>query len=234
MAAAAKTIAIIDDEVDLVNLFQEALENNGFKVCAFTDPIQAFNTLEKKIQEYGLILSDFRMPNLNGYELCTKLVLLNPELEVILMSAYDIMECDTSKFTIVKKPILIAQLLQIVRDSLKYGDDNNSIIYDTKNSKPIIVVKDSSSQLSESPTSSSTINIADTVNKKDERLALVEISKGLIELLQDAGFTIEKILENRPSRIAEILGIDVYVGEIIYNETKKASSNVNSNFLINK
>ena len=229
----AKTIAIIDDEVDLVNLFQEALENNGFKVCAFTDPIQAFNTLEKKIQEYGLILSDFRMPNLNGYELCTKLILLNPELEVILMSAYDIMECDTSKFTIIKKPILIAQLLQIVRDSLEYGDDNNSIIYDTKNSKPIIVVKDSSSQLSESPTSSSTINIADTVNKKDERLALVEISKGLIELLQDAGFTIEKILENRPSRIAEILGIDVYVGEIIYNETKKASSNVNSNFLIN-
>ena len=219
--AAAKTIAIIDDEVDLVNLFQEALENNGFKVCAFTDPIQAFNILEKKIQEYRLILSDFRMPNLNGYELCTKLILLNPELEVILMSAYDLMECDTSKFTIVKKPIRIAQLLQIVRDSLEYGDDNNSIIYDTKNSKPIIVVKDSSSQLSESPTSSSIINIADTVNKKDERLALVEISKGLIELLQDAGFTIEMILNSKPADIAEILGIDVYVGEIIYNETKK-------------
>ena len=219
--AATKAIAIIDDEADLVNLFQEILENNGFKVCAFTDPIQAFNTLEKKIQEYGLILSDFRMPNLNGYELCTKLRQFNPELEVILMSAYDIIECDTSKFTIVKKPILMAKLLQIVRDSLKYGDDNNSIIYDTKNSKPIIVVKDSSSQLSESSKSSSTINIADTVNKKDERLALLKISKGLIELLQDAGFTIEKILENNPSRIAEILGIDVYVGEIIYNQTKK-------------
>ena len=112
---AAKTIAIIDDELDVVNLFQETLENNGFKVCAFTDPIQAFNTLEKKIQEYGLILSDFRMPNLNGYELCSRLILLNPKLEVILMSAYDIMECDTSKFTIVKKPIRIAQLLQIIR-----------------------------------------------------------------------------------------------------------------------
>ncbi len=71
--AAAKTIAIIDDETDLVNLFQEVLEKNGFKVCAFTDPIQAFNILEKKIQEYGLILSNFRMPTLNGYELCTKL-----------------------------------------------------------------------------------------------------------------------------------------------------------------
>ena len=113
-------------------------------------------------------------------------------------------------------------------------DNNNSTIYDTKNSKPIIVVKDSTLQLSESfPFSSSSIDIVDTVNKKkDERLELVKISKGLIEMLQNAGFTVEKILDNGPSHIAETLGIDMYVGEIIYNETKKrpASSNVNSNF----
>jgi len=67
-----------------------------------------------------LILSDYRMPTLNGYELCTKLTQLNPKLQVILMTAYDTIECDdTSKFTIVKKPILVAQLLQIVRDSLE-------------------------------------------------------------------------------------------------------------------
>jgi DNA-binding NtrC family response regulator len=113
-----KAIAVIDDEVDLVNLFQEILESDGYKVCAFIDSIRALTTLEKKIQEYGLILSDFRMPNLNGYELCTKLRQLNPKLEVILMSAYDMIECDISKFTIVKKPILMAQLLEIVRNTL--------------------------------------------------------------------------------------------------------------------
>jgi DNA-binding NtrC family response regulator len=114
-----KAIAVIDDEVDLVNLFREVLENNGFKVCTFIDPVQAFNTLEKRIQEYGLIISDFRMPNLNGHELCTKLKQLNPQLKVILISAYDAIECNTSKFTFVKKPILVAQLLKIVRDSLQ-------------------------------------------------------------------------------------------------------------------
>jgi DNA-binding NtrC family response regulator len=99
---AVKAIAIIDDEVDLVDLFQEALESDGYKVCGFIDPIQAFST-EKKIQEYGLILCDFRMPTLNGYELCTKLIQLNPKLQVILMSASDRIKCDTSKYTLIKK-----------------------------------------------------------------------------------------------------------------------------------
>ena len=124
----AKAIAIIDDEVDLVDLFQEILASEGYKVCAFIDPIQAFNTLEKKIREYGLILSDYRMPNLNGQELCTKLKQLNPELEVILMSAYDTIECNTSKFTFIKKPVHVTQLVKIVRDSMKKNtvhNDNN-------------------------------------------------------------------------------------------------------------
>ena len=52
-----------------------------------------------------------------------------------------------------------------------------------KNSKPVIVVKDSTLQLSESSPPLS-IDIVDTVNKKkDERLELLLISKGLIEIL---------------------------------------------------
>ena len=43
-----------------------------------------------------------------------------------------------------------------------------------------------------------TIVKANVENTKDERLELIEISKGLIEMLQSAGFTIEKILENGP------------------------------------
>ncbi len=78
-----------------------------------------------------------------------------------------------------------------------------------------------------------TIVKANVENTIDERLELVELSKGLRQILQVAGFTVEKILENGPSQIAETLGIDVYIGEIIYNETKKSTSNVNSIFLIN-
>jgi DNA-binding NtrC family response regulator len=86
---------------------------------------KAFKNLEQNIQEYRLIVSDYRMPKLNGHDLCTKLKQLNPELKVILMSAYETLECNTSKFMFIKKPILIAQLLHIVRVNLA---ENISII----------------------------------------------------------------------------------------------------------
>ena len=54
----------------------------------------------------------------------------------------------------------------------------------------------------------------------DKRLGNINIPKGLVESLNNAGFTIEIILNSHPSGIAQILGIDDYVAQIIYQETK--------------
>jgi DNA-binding NtrC family response regulator len=113
-----KAIAIIDDEADLVNLFRKALQMDGFQVCAFTDPIEAFNKLQNRLKEYALIISDYKMPSMNGNELCLKLLNLNPELKVILVSAYDDVQCDISKFLFLRKPIPIPSLLKIVNENL--------------------------------------------------------------------------------------------------------------------
>jgi hypothetical protein len=76
-------------------------------------------------------------------------------------------------------------------------------------------------------------NLQNLAKWKDQRLESVEIPKGLIELLQIHGFTIEKIVDSEPSEIAEILGIDSYVAEIIHKETSNAISKVNPDLLIN-
>ena len=122
---AAKAIAIIDDEADLVDLFQEILESDGFKVCAFTDPIQAYKHIQKNPNDYGLILSDYRMPVMNGNELCTKLMRINSEFKVILMSAYENIEDDISKFKFMRKPTTIANLLQIVKNTIAEKTNTN-------------------------------------------------------------------------------------------------------------
>ncbi|HJT84826.1 MAG TPA: hypothetical protein VJ697_10120 [Nitrososphaeraceae archaeon] len=53
---------------------------------------------------------------------------------------------------------------------------------------------------------------------KDIRLEYLDIPTALIEILQIHGFTIEIILEYGPSIIAEMLGIDDYVAQIVFNE----------------
>ena len=70
-------------------------------------------------------------------------------------------------------------------------------------------------------------NLQDVAKWKDPRLELIEIPKGLIEVLQNSGFTIEKILDSEPSEIAKELGIDSYVGEIIHKETSKTINKIN-------
>ena len=65
---------------------------------------------------------------------------------------------------------------------------------------------------------------------KDERLEHLDIPKGLIELLQINGFTVERILEYGPSQIADILGTDDHVAQIIFSETTKNTSNIVSDY----
>jgi DNA-binding NtrC family response regulator len=113
-----KAIVIIDDEADLVSLFSEALKLNSFKVCAFTNPLEALNHIKKCPEDYGLVISDFRMPVMDGNELCTKLIKINPDLKVILMSAYSDVRYNKEKFLFVNKPISIAQMIEIVKKHL--------------------------------------------------------------------------------------------------------------------
>jgi hypothetical protein len=94
-----------------------------------------------------------------------------------------------------------------------------------------IVKKDSNFPLSLPPSqhqlsSSSSSKIA---TWKDERLEHLDIPKGLIELLQVNGFTVEKILEYGSSNIAEKLGIDEYVAHIIFKKTNSKKTTVSTN-----
>ena len=97
---------------------------------------------------------------------------------------------------------------------------------------PITIIKNHSNlQLSlpsssQSQKSSSSIKLA---IRKDERLEYLNIPKGLIELLQVNGFTVEKILEYGSSNIAEKLGIDEYVAQIIFNETNSKKTTISTN-----
>jgi hypothetical protein len=105
-------------------------------------------------------------------------------------------------------------------------DNNESIIIPSKNTDPIYY------DLNLHNNHNYHHYLQNIEKWKYQRLEFVEIPKGLIEVLQNAGFTIEKILDSCPADIAEKLGIDSYIGEIIFKETKKAISKINPDILL--
>jgi len=113
-----KAIAVIEDEIDVLNLYQEVLENEGYTVFAYNDPIEAVNNIQQMPEEFGLVISDYRMPLINGFEVCAKLIDLNHELKVVIISAFDLMEEDRNpKFIFTNKPITITKLISVVNES---------------------------------------------------------------------------------------------------------------------
>ena len=96
---------------------------------------------------------------------------------------------------------------------------------------PLSKIKVSDLHLSLPPSISLLLQAPKIAIWKDQRLDYLDIPKGLIELLQINGFTIEMILEYGPSKIAENLGIDDYVAQIIFNETSNAIISFNANSL---
>src|SRR5919197_3704415 len=86
-----KSILAIDDEFDVVNFIKEALEmQDGFKVCTFTKPSTALEHFISHSRDYDIIISDIRMPGMNGYEFVKHVKERNPKVKVVLMSAFEI------------------------------------------------------------------------------------------------------------------------------------------------
>jgi DNA-binding NtrC family response regulator len=84
------SVLIVDDNHDIVILMERALTRHGFKVSAFTDPTEALQSLNATSNDCGLILSDIRMPRMNGYELIRKAKEIKKQVRVVLMTAFDI------------------------------------------------------------------------------------------------------------------------------------------------
>ena len=113
-----KSIAVVDDELDIVTLFTEILQENGYHAMGFTDSLFILDYISKHPNEFDLIIIDYRMSPLQGYELSNKILKINQKIKMILITAYDDIKNNSLNLEIVKKPITLSKLLQIIQQHL--------------------------------------------------------------------------------------------------------------------
>lgn len=121
-----KSIAIIDDDPDLLNLFSEALQMSGYNVSSFSDPNLAYQQIKENSNEYSLLIINDKMPKINALYLSTKLLEVNPKLNVILLSNFKDFKYNY-KFNILKKRVSISKLINAVNETI-----SNSLSHDDK------------------------------------------------------------------------------------------------------
>jgi DNA-binding NtrC family response regulator len=122
-----KSIAIVVYDPDLLNIFSEALKMSGYhNISSFADPLVAYEHIKENPNKYSLLIIDEKMPNVNGLFLSTKLLEINPELNVILLSNHfdDDLKYNY-KFNILKKRVSIFKLISAVNESISKSISHN-------------------------------------------------------------------------------------------------------------
>lgn len=80
-------ILVVEDEVMLLMVVAETLRDAGFTVLEASNGTTALQAL-KEHPEIGLMISDIKMPGMNGYEVAQEGLTLRPDLKVVLMTGY--------------------------------------------------------------------------------------------------------------------------------------------------
>jgi two-component system cell cycle response regulator CpdR len=121
-----KSILVLDDEFDIVTILKQSLQKLGFTICTFTDPIVALEHFKSNFQDYRMVISDIRMPSMNGYEFVKKVKAIKPEVKVILMTSFEINDIEFSSVppdmkiidALLQKPFSLRALRNLMTESV--------------------------------------------------------------------------------------------------------------------
>ena len=81
---------LVDDEPDLNLAIKIVLQENGFKVDSFTDPLLALEEVRKEAYLYDLIILDIKMPDMNGFELYREIKKIDNKVKICFLTGSEL------------------------------------------------------------------------------------------------------------------------------------------------
>ncbi len=116
-------ILFVDDEEWLVEMWQEILENMGYKVYSYTVSHEALEAFRAEPQKFDLVITDQTMPHLTGFDMAVEMLGIRPGLPVVLCTGYsEVVTPEKAKAAgireYVMKPLSISELTGAIRRAL--------------------------------------------------------------------------------------------------------------------
>ena len=126
-----KRILIIDDDPDVTTTFKVGIENSNnytddnkrVEVYTYNDPLTTLSEFESNF--YDLVLIDINLPNMNGFQLCEKILHFDINVRVCFMSTGEInrealreIYPALSLGCFIRKPVSIDYLVKRIKSEL--------------------------------------------------------------------------------------------------------------------
>ena len=118
MVSDRDAVLIVDDEPDLANLFTDALKAADLNAIGFDHPLTALEYIRDNHNTICLIVTDWRMPDIDGLELTKRVNEIDNEIGIMLMSAYELDEDqlkEVNKDDYLRKPVHIGNLIDSIK-----------------------------------------------------------------------------------------------------------------------
>lgn len=113
-----ETILVVDDEPAVRRLAALMLKNAGYGVYMAGSAVEAIELAESLACELNLLITDMRMPGVDGHELIGRIRRICPHMDVMVFSGF-IADTERSRnYPILAKPFTKEQLLAAVREIL--------------------------------------------------------------------------------------------------------------------
>lgn len=124
-------IMVVDDERDILSIVKRGLESkNRFQVETFIDAESALESLKENTGDYyDLVLTDIRMPKINGFELYRRIKESNPHMKIVFITAFEINKDEFSKvipsvdvIDFISKPVSMSTLITKLNSILNHSN----------------------------------------------------------------------------------------------------------------
>ena len=108
-------LLIVEDDESVRTLAARALERDGHDVTVATDGAQGLDVIRKARGGYDLVVSDIRMPEMDGIEMATAAAREFPTMRIVLMTGYADQreraeELNGIILDVVQKPFTLAEI----------------------------------------------------------------------------------------------------------------------------
>ncbi|RWR13454.1 response regulator [Siminovitchia fortis] len=122
-------VLIVDDQFGIRTLLNEVLQKEGYEIFQAANGLQALSVTEQHAPD--LVLLDMKIPGMDGLEILKKMKEINPDIRVIIMTAYgelDLIE-QTKKLGALahfSKPFDIEEIRSAVKKFLLVNSDRTT------------------------------------------------------------------------------------------------------------